>query len=326
MWLPDYSLSYALLAGLVSLVVTVVVMRVGSIQGIGNAEEICVAGKFCSAFGGIGLLFASAIGLWLSELDSILVIGAIVVTAIHWWNNKHALPRRWLYCLLIIPSTVVALSDLVFQKLVLLEYLLYVFCIVLISALFPYLEKRNRHVSGVVFWISGALAISAANAGPNGGEIAALNVCMAAGSFSLLFFNSDWSRFSVGNVAAAPIGFLLAVSALLGLNGKVWSPYFLLLVFLPLVVLAETAAMWSFLRSLKASIGCLDFVGKRLFIYDSNPQQRIARIHLLMASCVFLALLFQQSVDLATLLILIGWGGLFILFRFLAKPSVGPQC
>lgn len=314
MWLPPSALSYALIAGLLSLLATTLVMHVQLMKNTFNARGEALAEEFCLAFGGIGVLLASAIGIWISELDSVVVIGAISAGTIYWWNYKNPLATRWLYAWLIIAACAVTLSDLVFTKLGLQEKLLYILCMVLMSAFFPYLEKRKESGGGLVFWCAGALAVAAGNSGVNGGDIAAMAACLATGSFSLMFLNFPPSRLSIGNVAAAPTGFLLAVPLLMGLNRGIWSLWFPLLVVSPLLAFAGSMLALNCLRRLKVPEGLVDFACRRHIGHGPNAQQRVARQHLLMATGVFIALLFEQKADRATLLTLLGWGGLFVLF------------
>lgn len=319
MWLPPHALSYALLAGLASLLATIVVLRVQVTKNASGATNPAPVEDVCMAFGGVGVLLASVIGVWLSALDAVLAIGAISVAAIYAWDRKRSLLRRWRYSLLTIASGAVVFSNLVFNDLGFPENVVYTLCIALASAWLPYLENRTRLAGGVVFWSGGPLAISAMNAGPIGSDIAALTACLAAGSFTSLFFNFPSSSLSIGKVAAAPIGFLLAVSTLLGISDGVWPVWFALLVFFPPLALAGSLIALPLLRNSGVPVRGPEFAGMQLAGDGSQARQLPVSPHLLMAACAFLALLLEQSAGHVALIVLLAWGILFLLVRLPAK-------
>lgn len=287
----QWLIAYVLFAGLVSLTATAVLMRLRLPAAPANIRMPSHGKEIYTAWVGGGFLIAATMGLWFSDLDSIVFACCIALLWLGWWKEKHDFHRGWWRGALILISAMLVMHRFVFDGLGWGEKLLYIVCLSGAMGFAPLVEERGESVAGTVFWLGGGLAVSAAHSGVYGYDLAALASGLAVGAFSVVFAELGPHRVAMGRAVCSQAGLLLAVVLLLGVNRGIWSFWFSLMILLPLLAYAVATRL-----------GAIAFGSWMMG-------------HLPVATCAYLALLFEHKTAPATMIVLFGWGVVFLLFQ-----------
>ncbi|MDO8786517.1 MAG: glycosyl transferase [Sulfuritalea sp.] len=262
--------------------------------------------------GGLGVLLATGIGLWLGDADEALLPGLILVASVAWWDDQRGgVAIKWRIACQLLAATAMAAAGLFPSSGIAFSFL-FVIGTIWLCTLYQLMDGADGLVGGMALWGCSALALAASGAGAGASDILVLAECVAAGSAGFLLFNFPPSRILLGSVGSVPLGFLAAVLSLTGVARFLWPWWFPLLVFSPLVVDATVTLAKRVLRGEEISQMHHEHFYQRLMQMGWSDRRLVLSEYVLMLACGISALLAQRAEDSVVSIVLLVWAVIYL--------------
>ncbi len=205
-------------------------LRVGLPMDYPNSRSMHTAPT--PRIGGIGIMAGQmAATPWLTGLDMLpVLLGAGALAAVSLIDDQRGLSVR----VRLLVHFAVAAGALLVLGVSGWSLLIGVLAVVWMTNLYNFMDGSNGLAGGMAVFGFGALGFAASWGGAS--DLAAFCIAIAAAALAFLRFNFPVARLFMGDVGSIPLGFLAAVLGWYGIQQRIWSWSFPLLVFSPFIV------------------------------------------------------------------------------------------
>ena len=228
----------------VSVALIAAMLRSGHVGPMDAPNTRSLHGTPIPRSGGLGVLAALALGIFVSQH---FVLGVLLasVAMISWMDDHHNLPAGLRFAVHFLMAAMLAWWNMLPNWGLPLTVLMIV-GVVWLTNLFNFMDGANGLAGGMALIGFSTLGLAAWSGGAPG--MAQLALSAAGGALGFLFFNFHPARIFMGDVGSISLGFLSGAAGLYGVRAGLWPICFVLLVFSPFVVDATVTLLRRLLR------------------------------------------------------------------------------